>query len=49
MLGYVKLGEFCMAVMKFGVCNFSRFAVTGSALAALALMTATHLIARLLD
>jgi len=31
-----------MAVMNFGVCDFSRFAVTDWRLRFLALMTATH-------
>jgi len=42
MLDYVKLGEVCIAVMKFGVCDFSRLSVTDWRLCFLALMTATH-------
>jgi len=38
----VKLGEVYIAVMNFGVCDFSRFAVTDWRLWFLALITATR-------
>jgi len=40
-LGYVRVGKVNIAVQTFGVCDFSRLAVTDWRLRLLALMTAT--------